>query len=141
MTATIQPKKAPVIKKGNGMHYDPATFYKEHHVDFFYTAESAQEILDNIEPFELMGKKFITFDTETTWYYNNSHDVPAGVVRRWVGTGSKASPQDYPFCISVCDGKRAYTLYDSIENDFAEMRKLAPLFSDETVCKIAHNFN
>lgn len=139
MAATIQPKKAPVIKKGNGMHYDPATFYKEHHVDFFYTAKSAQEILDSIEPFELMGKKFITFDTETTWYYKNSHDVPANVVRRWVGTGSKASPQDFPFCVSICDGKRAYTLYDSIENDFAEMRKLAPLFGDETVCKVAHN--
>lgn len=141
MAATIKPKKTPVIKKGNGMHYDPATFESEHKVDFFYTAESAQEILDNIEPFELMGKKFITFDTETTWYYNNSHDVPPEVVRRWVGTGSKAAPQDFPFCISVCDGKKAYTLYDDLSNNFEEMKKLTPLFGDETVCKVAHNFN
>ena len=138
--ATIQPKKQPVIRKGNGTSYNPETFYKEHHVEFFYETNKAQDVLDSIRPFELKGKKFITFDTETGWYFHDSHEVPPWVVRRWVGTGSKATPQDYPFCISICDGKVAYTLYDSLENDFAEMKKLAPLLGNPDIEKIAHNF-
>ena len=137
--ATVQSRKKPVIQKGNGTHYDPETFKQEHHVPFFFETESAQEVLDAIKPFEVMGKRFITFDTETTWYYKSSHDVPPNVVRRWVGTGSKASPQDFPFCISICDGKVAYTLYDTLENDFKEFKKLAPLLGDPSIGKVAHN--
>ena len=32
-----------------------------------------------------------------------------------------------------------YTLFDSIDNGFAEMHKLAPLLEDPTIEKIAHN--
>lgn len=135
----IQPKKKPVIRKGNGYAYIPDTFAQEHKVDNFFCTTSAEEVLANIEPFELEGRKFITFDTETHPYFASSQDVPVTVVRRWVGTGKHAVPQDFPFCISICDGKKCYTLFDSVDNGFAEMKKLAPLLEDASVEKIAHN--
>lgn len=135
----IQPKKKPVIKKGTGYIYLPDSFEAEHAIDRFIVVNSAQELLDKVEPFELSGRRFITFDTETHPHFRHSTDVPPTVVRRWVGTGKSATPQDYPFCISICDGKYSYTLYDSVENDFAEMRKLAPLLENPFVEKIAHN--
>ena len=112
---------------------------KEHAVANFYETDDPQEILDNIKPFELEGRKFITFDTETHPYYKHSHLLPKTVVRRWVGTGKSAVPQDYPFCLSICDGTNAYTIYDSVENNFAKFKQLSPLFEDPSVEKIAHN--
>lgn len=135
----IQPKKKPVIQKGNGYAYIPATFAKEHKVSNFYEVKTAEELLSKVEPFELMGRKFITFDTETHPHFLFSTSVPETVVRRWVGSGKSASPQDYPFCISVCDGKNSYTLYDDETTGFAELKKLAPLLEDLSVEKIAHN--
>lgn len=135
----IQPKKKPVIQKGNGYTYIPATFAKEHKVANFYEVKTAEELLSKVQPFELMGRKFITFDTETHPHFLFSTSVPETVVRRWVGSGKSASPQDYPFCISVCDGKNSYTLYDDESTGFAELRKLAPLLEDPSVEKIAHN--
>ena len=136
--AVIQPKKAPVIQKGNGYSYNPATF-KEHKIDKFIEVEDPQEILSRVKPFEFRGRRFITFDTETHPYFRNSHMVPKEVVRRWVGTGKKAIPQDYPFSLQVCDGKNSYIIYDTVENNFAKFRQLAPLFEDPSVEKIAHN--
>ena len=135
----IQAKKKPVIKKGSGYAYIPDTFEKEHKVPFFHVVQSAQELLDKVHPFELMGRRFITFDTETHPHFLSSQDVPECNTRRWVGSGKHATPQDYPFCISICDGTNSYTLFDSIDNDFAEMRKLAPLLEDPKIEKIAHN--
>lgn len=135
----IQSKRRPVIQKGSGYTYNPDTFAEEHKVQSFYVVQTAGELLSKVQPFELMGRRFITFDTETHPHFKNSQDVPEWVVRRWVGSGKHATPQDYPFCISICDGKNSYTLFDSIENNFAEMRKLAPLLEDPTVEKIAHN--
>lgn len=137
--ATITPKKRAVIKKGNGISYDPKTFAAEHKVDFFYDTDDPQFVLDNIKPFTLYDRKFITFDTETHPFYDHSDEVPPNVVRRWVGTGKSAVPQDYPFCISICDGKSSITLYDSIANGFKNFKQLAPLFEDPTIEKIAHN--
>lgn len=137
--ATIQPKKRPVIKKGQGYSYIPSTFAKEHAYSNFIEVEDPQEILDNIKPFEFVGRKFITFDTETHPYFSNSHLVPPSVVRRWVGTGKSAVPQDYPFSLQVCDGTNSFIIYDSIKNNFEKFKKLAPLFEDETIEKIAHN--
>lgn len=137
--AVLQGKKKPVINKGVGYVYNKSTFLQEHKVPFFHIVETPEELLEKVVPFEIMGRKFITFDTETHPYYSNSHLVPKNIVRRWVGTGKKATPQDYPFCISVCDGKNSYALYDSIENGFAKFKKLAPLFEDHTIEKIAHN--
>lgn len=135
----IQPKKKPVIQKGNGYTYIPATFAKEHKVKNFHVVETAEELLSKVEPFDFIGRKFITFDTETHPYFTSSLQAPVSVVRRWVGTGKSATPQDYPFCISICDGKHCYTLYDNIDNGFAELRKLAPLLEDPSIEKIAHN--
>lgn len=135
----IQPKKQPVIRKGTGYTYNAETFANEHKVSNFFVVESAEELLARVKPFELLGRRFITFDTETHPFYTNSQLVPESVVRRWVGSGKHATPQDYPFCISICDGKNSYTLYDSVANGFAEMRKLAPLLEDAFVEKIAHN--
>ena len=135
----IQPKKKPVIQKGTVYSYDPATFSKKFKQPNFFEIETPEELLERVEPFEFMGRKFITFDTETSSYYKTSHDVPAGVVRRWVGSGKSATPQDYPFCLSICDGKNSYTIYDSFENGFKKFKALAPLFEDPTIEKIAHN--
>lgn len=135
----IQPKKRPVIQKGNGYTYNAATFAKEHAYSNFIEVDDPQELLSLVKPFEFMGRKFITFDTETHPHFKSSHEVPPGVVRRWVGTGKSATPQDYPFCLSICDGKNSYTIYDSVENGFAKVKQLAPLFEDASIEKIAHN--
>lgn len=137
--AVIQSKKRPVIQKGNGYSYNPETFAKEHKVGFFHVIDDPQELLKRVDPFEFRGRRFITFDTETHPEYPNSHVVPSTVVRRWVGTGKKAVPQDFPFCISICDGKNSYTIYDTVRNGFEKFKQLAPLFEDPAIEKIAHN--
>lgn len=136
--AVIQPKNVPVIQQGEGYSYNPATF-KEHKIDKFIEVEDPQKILTSVQPFEFRGRRFITFDTETHPHFKNSHIVPKEVVRRWVGTGKKATPQDYPFSLQVCDGKNSYIIYDTVENNFAKFRQLAPLFEDASIEKIAHN--
>ena len=138
--ATIQSKKKSVIQKGEGFSYNPVTFAKEHKVAHFHEVEDPQEILQNIKPLEFMGMKIISFDTETHPHFTHSSLVPKSVVRRWVGTGKSATPQDYPFSMQVCDGVNAYTIYDTVSNGFAKFRQLAPLFEDPTIDKIAHNW-
>ena len=135
----IQPKKRPVIQRGNGYSYNPETFAKEHKVANFYVVDTPEELLERVEPFEFRGRRFITFDTETHPFFTNSREVPISVVRRWVGSGKSASPQDFPFCISVCDGKNSYTLFDSVKDGFPKLRGLAPLLEDPSIEKIAHN--
>ena len=135
----IQPKKKPVIRKGEGYTYNPTTFAKEHKVSNFFVIDTAEELLSLVNPFELYGRKFITFDTETHPHFSSSQQVPERIVRRWVGSGKHANPQDFPFCISICDGKNSYTLFDSVANEFKELKKLAPLLEDSTIEKIAHN--
>lgn len=137
--AVIQPKKKAVIQKGNGYTYVASTFAKEHIDKRFIEVDDPLELLRLVQPFEFRGRKFITFDTETHPHFASSHLVPRNVVRRWVGSGKTATPQDYPFCISVCDGKNAYTIYDSVQNDFSKFKQLAPLFEDPSIEKIAHN--
>lgn len=135
----IQSKKKPVIQKGNGYSYIPATFAKEHKQANFFVVDTPEELLERVKPFEFRGRRFVTFDTETHPYFSNSQEVPVGVVRRWVGTGKSATPQDYPFCISICDGTNCFTLFDSIENNFSKLKGLAPLLEDPNIEMIAHN--
>lgn len=139
MTATLKPKKKAVIQKGNGLSYEPATFAKEHAVKNFIEVDDPQVILDNIKPYELFGSKFIFFDTETHPYYKSSADVPVNVIRRWVGKGKKAVPQDYPFSMQLCDGVNAYCIYDTIANGFQKFKRLAPLFLEPTIEFVIHN--
>lgn len=136
----LQSKKSAVIQKGINYSYDAASFFKAHKVANFYEIDDPQEILKRVVPFEYDGRRFITFDTETHPYYACSQDVPRHIVRRWVGTGKKAKPQDYPFCMSICDGVNAYSIFDTIENGFSKFRQLAPLFEDASIEKIAHNW-
>lgn len=134
----IQSKHQPKIVKGHGISYNPETFESEK-IPFFHEA-TPEEVLNTIKPFEYAeGKKLITFDTETYKYFADSHQVPPSVVRRWVGTGKKAHPQDFPFCISLCDGINSFVVYDTYENNFKEFKKLSPLFEDRTIDKSAHN--
>lgn len=135
----IQPKKKPVIQKGKGYSYNPETFAKEHARANFIVVETPEEMLAKVKPFEFRGRRFITFDTETHPHYLSSQSVPVGKVRRWVGSGKSATPQDYPFCISICDGKNSYTMFDSVDNGFTKLRGLAPLLEDPDIEKIAHN--
>ena len=134
--AVIQPKKKPVIQKGKGYVYIPDKFPKQPN---FYVVDTPEELLERVKPLEFMGKKLISFDTETHPHFANSQKLPAHIVRRWVGSGKSATPQDYPFCISVCDGVNSYTLFDNVENNFEKFKGLAPLFEDPTIEKIAHN--
>lgn len=137
--AVIQSKKKPVIQKGNGYTYNAATFAKEHAYSNFIEVDDPLELLKLVQPFEFKGRKFITFDTETHPYFSSSHHVPPTVVRRWVGSGKQAVPQDLPFSIQICDGVNSYTIYDSIENNFDKFKQLSPLFEDPSIEKIAHN--
>lgn len=137
--AVIQSKKKPVIQKGNGYAYNAATFAKEHAYSNFIEVNDPLELLKLVQPFEFKGRKFITFDTETHPYFSSSHHVPPTVVRRWVGSGKQAVPQDLPFSIQICDGVNSYTIYDSIENNFDKFKQLSPLFEDPNIEKIAHN--
>ena len=131
--AVIQPKKRAVIKKGTNFSYVPETF-EEHINPNFLEVSDPQDIID------LVGDaKFFVFDTETYPERIPNHMVPPNVVRRWVGSGKKANPQDFPFCISICVGDTAMSIYDTLDNGFSKFKKLAPLFADETIEKCAHN--
>lgn len=137
--AAIQPKRKSVIKKGTNFSYNAKTFKAEHKMANSYETDKAEDVLKLIKPFELQGRKFIVLDTEDYPTSIQSHDLPYNVVRRWVGTGKKASPVDLPFCMSFCDGVNMITLYDTLENNYAEFRKMAVMLEDPTIEKIWHN--
>lgn len=134
--SNIQPKRKTVIQKGTTLAYNKDNFTSEAN---FYEANTAEEILTKLQPFTIDNRRFITFDTETHKLDLKNHDIPSNLVRRWVGSGKTASPQDLPFCISICDGINCFTIYDTLDNNFAEFKALAPIFEDPTIEKIAHN--
>lgn len=129
----IKPKG--VIQRKDFEPYDEKNFKAPK--NFFIC--SAEEVLQRIKPLVLDNKKFICIDTETHPTDLKSEELPPNVVRRWIGTGKSAKPQDFPFCISLCDGVNAFTVFDSYENDFQELHKLAPLLEDASIGKICHN--
>lgn len=137
--AVIQPKKKAVIQKGAGYAYIAASFEKEHKTKNFHVIDDPQELLRLVDPFVIDDRKFITFDTETHPFFSDSRKLPPGIVRRWVGKGNKAVPQDFPFCISICDGKNSYTIFDDSNNNFEKFKALSPLFENPSIEKIAHN--
>lgn len=136
--AVIRPKIKSDIRKGINFNYVPASFAEHKYAQFIET-EDPQVILDGIKPLELNSRKFIFFDTETYAENMKNSEVPVGVVRRWVGSGKKATPQDFPFCMTICDGTRAYAIYDTLENGFKKFKALSPLFHDASIDKVAHN--
>lgn len=131
MPPSIKPKKKPVIKAGANYVYDINSF-KEY--DFIIECKTAAEMM------ALFGNDpLLAVDTECrplTEFSNK--DFTSNLVRRWIGSGKKAVPVDIPFCVSVCNGIVAATLYDTLDNNFAEIKKLTFLWN-EAVTKILHN--
>lgn len=129
----VKRNRKSVIQKGTTMIFDPTTFKPE---PFFNVVDDPQEIIDNLQPYD---GKYITFDTETNTSGLANHDIPSVITRRWVGKGKKAAPQDFPFCISICDGTQCWSIFDTLENKFVKFKKLATIFEDSTIEKIAQN--
>lgn len=140
---SIQAKHGATIVSRSQTQYDPASF--EQFKKPFFMEATAEQVLDEIEPREfsfLPGEKYIAFDTETFAYPQISNNkMPPNVVRRWIKHGSKYIPNDFPFCYSISDGKHSFAVYDTLENHFAEYKKLQPLLGDRNIGKIAHNFD
>lgn len=136
--AVIQPKRKSVIKKGINYSYDAATF-AQHKMSNSYETDKAEDVFKLIKPFEFIGRKFLVLDTEDYPANIKNHDIPPNIVRRWIGSGKKATPVDLPFCISFCDGNNMVTLYSSAKDDWAELRKMVVWLEDPTIEKIFHN--
>lgn len=111
------------------------TFDSKNFEEFGVTTNDPDLVLQQFKPYIWQDRKFMFFDTETMPYYESSQDVPPGRVRRWVGSGKNAVPQDLPFVISVGNFEENWTLRGNPET----LRRLRPLFEDETVEKVAHN--
>lgn len=133
--------QATIIPRSIG-HFDPATFNDQR--QSFFLDVSAEQAMDMIKPIEfdfLPGKKHIAVDTETHYTGVPSNRMPKNVVRRWVKIGNKYLPNDFPFCISLCDGIHSFAVYDTLENGFKEFKKLRPLLGDRGISKIGHNLD
>lgn len=143
MSDSIQPKGSSSIVSKFVLNYNPATF--EEAKDPRFMEVSAEYVLAHIQPKEfdfLPGRKFIAVDTETFYTGVDSNRLPAHVVRRWIkGKNDKYIPNDFPFCISITDANCSYAVYDTLENKFAEFKKLIPLLTDMSIDKIGHNLD
>lgn len=126
----VKPKHMPVVKPKS-----VATFDEKNFESFGITTSDPDEVLKAFVPFEYGGRKFVFFDTETKPVYRTSQDVPANRVRRFVGTGKNAVPQDLPFVISVGNGTDNFTL----RGDEDTLYQLWTIFEDEGIEKVAHN--
>lgn len=129
----IKAKKAPKIVSGVLYHYDPKTYKDLHKVSHFELVENAKGFAALLKH-RMIAKKAagltprIVIDTETYSTGLRIEDLPPNIVRRFV----KKKPQDLPFAISICDGERAWLMYDNFE-------ELREILEDETVEKIFHN--
>ena len=137
----IQPKIASAtILPTHRIQYNPATF-SEHTFGRFHEA-TAEEVLDCIRPVTfdfLPGQKIIGYDTETFYTGVPANRMPSNVVRRFLQRGNKDIPQDLPFCMSFSDGTNSWAVYDTLENKFAEFKKLQPLLIDSSITKTGQN--
>lgn len=133
-------KKASNIVARQFEPYNPATFEKFAMPNF--QEVSAEELLERISPatFDFLpGRRFISTDTETFYTGVPAERLPKEVVRRWIKQKQKYIPNDFPFCIPICDGKNAFVVYDTLQNQFKEFKKLEKLLADPTIDKIYHN--
>lgn len=138
----IKRKNTSIVAK-DYVNYDPSTF-DELKKDFFNEV-SAETLLKEVQPIKfdfLPGREFIDFDTETYAYgLLPNNRIPPNVVRRFIKPRGSTIyiPNDFPFCVSVCDGKQSFVVYDTLENGFKEFKKLEPLFMDMGIDKVGHN--
>jgi len=106
---------------------------------------TAEQVIARIKPAEfdfMPGRKFVAVDTETFYTGVASNHMPSHVVRRWIKTKSgKEIPNDFPFTIQICDGTNSFIVYDTLENKFAEFRKLSVILNDPTIDKVGHNID
>lgn len=126
----VKPKHMPVVKPRDTQPFNTKDFE-----EFGVTTDDPGIVLRDFKPYEMDGRKFVFFDTETKPLYSSSQDVPEGRVRRFVGTGKNAVPQDIPFVISVGNGEENWTL----RGDPETLHELWPIFEDESIEKVAHN--
>lgn len=126
----VKAKSLPTVKPRNVETFNTETFE-----EFGITTSDPEVVLSQFKPYIWEGRKFMFFDTETFPYYESSQDVPPWRVRRWVGTGKSATPQDLPFVISVGNGEENWTLRGDVET----LSQLKPLFEDSSIEKVAHN--
>ena len=126
----VKPKHMPVVKPRDTQPFNTKDFE-----EFGVTTDDPGIVLRDFKPYEMAGRKFVFFDTETKPLYSSSQDVPEGRVRRFVGTGKNAVPQDIPFVISVGNGEENWTL----RGDPETLCELWPIFEDESIEKVAHN--
>ena len=126
----VKAKHMPVVVPKTIERFDAENFET-----FGITTGDPDLVLQQFTPLEWLDRKFMFFDTETFPYYESSQDVPPERVRRWVGSGKNAVPQDLPFVISVGNGEENWTL----RGDEETLRRLGPLFEDDSVEKVAHN--
>lgn len=138
---TIRPKVTATIIPRTSSPYNPETFHQYEFTEFYVV--SAKELLQRIQPkvFDFLPKeRFIAVDTETFYTGVGSNRMPAHVVRRWIkGRSSNYIPNDFPFCVSFSDGTAGYVVYDTLENKFAEFKKLTSLLVDSSISKVFHN--
>lgn len=126
----VKPKHLPVVVPRNVDTFDAKNFE-----EFGITTDDPEIVLRDFKPFKWLDRKFVFFDTETKPFYESSQDVPPTRVRRWVGSGKNAVPQDLPFVISVGNGEENWT----VRGDEETLRRLGPIFEDPTTEKVAHN--
>lgn len=122
--------------------YNPETFESLKNPNFIEC--SAKHVLDKIDPisFDMFpNKHFIDVDTETFFSGIPNNRMPPQVVRRWIKIGNKYIPNDFPFCISICDGVTSFVVYDTLANGFKEFKKLTPLLTDMSIDKVGHNID
>lgn len=119
--------------------YSDATFVPSS----FLVEATAEQVLAEFTPatFDFLpGRKFIAFDTETFAYGTiPANRLPKSVVRRWIKRGTKYIPNDFPFCLSLSNGKKSWVIYDDLQNKYAALKALAPILEDLSIEKIAHN--
>lgn len=137
----VKKKQTSIVAK-SVVNYNPDTF-AEYKRDNFNEV-TAEELLAKIKPMEfdfLPGRRFIAWDTETFATLFPANRMPSNVVRRFIKKHGSSDyiPNDFPFCISVCDGVNAFVVYDTLENQFKEFKKLEPLFMDMSIEKLGHN--
>lgn len=139
----IQAKAGATIVPRSVAQYSPATFATLKKP--FLIEATAEQVLAEIKPKEfkfLPGEKFIAIDTETFAYAQiDNNRMPANVQRRWIKRGSKYIPNDFPFCYSICDGTHSFVVYDTLQNGWAEFKKLQPLLGDRSISKVGHNLD
>lgn len=126
----VKAKSLPTVKPRSVETFDAKNFE-----EFGITTGDPDVVLQQFKPFIWHDRKFVFFDTETFPYYETSQDVPPERVRRWVGSGKNAVPQDLPFVISIGNGEENWTL----RGDPETLHRLRPIFEDETIEKVAHN--